>query len=120
MPHIHLQTTADLPVNADLPDLLSALVDELCGQEAVQSNTVRAHHSLISNWAIGAGAPPGFAHLTVSTFQGKPMEWHKAVSAAMMKVLREHLALSLEAGEVQVTVEIREMERESYLREEPQ
>ncbi len=118
MPHIHLETTSDLPANADVPDILAAMVEELCRLDTVEAQTVRAYHSLRSNWVMGEGAPPGFAHVTISAFRGRPVEWRKSVSAAMIRVLRQFLASSLEAHEVLVTVEVREMEPESYLREE--
>ena len=118
MPHIHLETTADLPANADIPDILFELVQELCEADTVEPSSVRAFHSLRSNWVMGDGAPAGFAHVTVSAFTGRSLEWRQKVAIAMMKVVQERLAPSLEAREVVITVEIREMERESYLREE--
>jgi 5-carboxymethyl-2-hydroxymuconate isomerase len=117
MPHLHLETTADLPENADLPDILQALVDALSKQDTIAPEAVRAHHSLRSNWVVGAGAPEGFAHLTVSAFSGRSLEWRQKVSSAMMGVLKECFQMSLEAHEVLLTVEIREMEPASYLRE---
>jgi 5-carboxymethyl-2-hydroxymuconate isomerase len=118
MPHIHLETTADLPANADVPDILDELVASLSSMESVDSRTVRAYHSLRSNWSMGNGAPAGFAHITVSILAGRTPEWRAAASKAMMQVLRKHLAASLEAKEVLATVEVRDMERDSYLREE--
>jgi 5-carboxymethyl-2-hydroxymuconate isomerase len=117
MPHLHLETTADLPENADIPDILAALVEALSEQETVESDRVRAYHSLRSNWVVGDGAPEGFAHLTIAAFEGRPPEWRSAVSKAMMVVLQERFAMSLEAHEVSVTVEVRQMERSSYLRQ---
>jgi 5-carboxymethyl-2-hydroxymuconate isomerase len=117
MPHLHLETTADLPENADVPDILNALVEALSKQETVHTDSVRAYHSLRSNWVMGDDAPPGFAHLTVSAFAGRSVEWRQAISSAMMGVLKDHFAMSLNAHEVLLTVEVREMEPSSYLRE---
>lgn len=117
MPHLFLETTADLPENADLPDILQALVEAMCMQDTVAADSVRGFHALRSNWVMGHGAPAGFAHLTVSIFSGRSLEWRQTVSSAMMGVLKEHFSMSLAAHEVLLTVEVREMEPASYLRE---
>jgi 5-carboxymethyl-2-hydroxymuconate isomerase len=116
MPHLVLETTADLPENAHVPDILEALTLELARYDTVSSATIKAYHTLRSVWHMGEGAPPGFAHLTVALHTGRPLELRRKIAEGMFKVLREHLTESLEAEEVSVTVEIREMERETYMR----
>lgn len=116
MPHLHLETTADLPENANVPDILEAIVAELSTYETIQSPSIKAYHTLRSVWHMGEGAPPGFAHLTVAILTGRPMELRRRMAEGMLRVLREHLTMSLEADEVSVSVELREMERETYLK----
>lgn len=115
VPHIHLETTADLPENADVPDILVALVETLAAQETVAPASIKAYHSLRSNWAMGAGAPEGMAHCTVSILTGRPAELRRKIAEAAMETLKAHFAASLEAREVSLTLELREMERETYL-----
>ncbi|AIE84996.1 5-carboxymethyl-2-hydroxymuconate Delta-isomerase [Fimbriimonas ginsengisoli] len=115
MPHLVLETTADLPENANVPDILEALTEELATYETVASASIKAYHTLRSVWHMGAGAPPGFAHLTVLVLTGRPLELRKRMVAGMMRVLRDHLSESLQANEVAVSVELREMDRDTYL-----
>ncbi len=116
MPHLILETTADLPENANVPDILEALVARLASFETVESRTIKAYHTLRSVWSMGADAPAGFAHLSVEVLTGRPLAWRKQVTDAMAEVLREHFAVSLAAREVYATVELREMERDTYAR----
>jgi 5-carboxymethyl-2-hydroxymuconate isomerase len=115
VPHIHLETTADLPENADVPDILEALVATISGQETVTPASIKAYHTLRSNWAMGEGAPAGFAHCTLMVLTGRPVELRRKMAEAAMATLREHFKMSLEASEVSLTLEVREMEAATYL-----
>jgi 5-carboxymethyl-2-hydroxymuconate isomerase len=116
MPHIHLETTSDLPENSNLPDILEELVAELSKHETVKSETVKAYHSLRSNWVVGVGHPPGVAHCTVALLTGRPLELRRLISQSLAAVLRRCFAESLETQEVGLTLELREMDAETYVR----
>ena len=116
MPHIHLETTADLQENAHIPDILEALVSELCRHETIKSDTVKAYHSMRSNWVVGHGHPAGIAHCTVSILTGRPLELRKSIATGIAEALRQCFAEALSANEVGLTVELREMDAESYVR----
>lgn len=114
MPHIELLTTSDLPENADVPDILQELVTILSAQETVAPERVKARHLLISNWVMGEGAPAGFAHCTVSILAGRTDELKRRISQEMYAVMKRRFAVSYEAKEVSLTLELREMDRETY------
>lgn len=114
MPHIILETTADLPENANVPDILDALVAKLSGFDTVDSKSVKAYHTLRSVWCLGEGGPPGFAHCTVAVLAGRPDILRKQIADGMYAVLKEHFAQSLELGEVGLTLELREMDATTY------
>jgi len=114
MPHIHLETTADLEENANVPDILEALTAELSSHETIPSKSVKAYHTLRSVWCMGEGAPAGFAHCEVSVLQGRPLELRQTIATAMMNVMREHFAVSLSHECVYLTLELREMDRDTY------
>jgi len=114
MPHIHLETTADLPENANIPDILEALVSKLSSFDTVASESVKAYHLLRSNWAMGAGAPPGFAHCTVAILAGRDCDLRKRIADGMYEELKSHFEMSLDNQEVSITLEVREMDRDTY------
>lgn len=116
MPHIHLETTADLPENADIPDILEALVAVMATQESVSPTSLKAYHTLRSTWHMGEGAPAGFAHCTLMVLTGRSPELRRTMAEAAMGVLKEHFSASLEASEVSLTLEVREMEAGTYLK----
>ena len=114
MPHIILETTSDLPENANVPDILEALAAKLCSLETIESKSVKAYHTLRSVWSMGTGAPPGFAHCTVALVTGRDPTLLKKISDEMYMVLKEQFAQSLEHNEVGITLELREMNKELY------
>jgi len=113
---LHLETTADLPENADVPDILEALAAILADQDSVEPRKVRAYHSLRSVWVMGEGGPAGFAHLTGYVARGRSVEWRAGLSKQLAEVLKEHFGGSLTEKGAAVSVEIREIEPESYIR----
>lgn len=116
MPHIHLETTSDLPENADVPDILEALVERLSGTEGVLPQTVKAYHSLRSVWAVGQGHPQSIAHCTVMLLEGRSEEQQMRIADALFDTLQTCFAASLEAKEVNLTLEVREMKKATYRR----
>lgn len=114
MPHIVLETTSDLLENDRIPDLLEALVHELCLHDTVTPSAVKAYHGLRMNWHMGPGAPRGFAHCEVRLLGGRPVELRRAIADAMDARLRGLLAESLAEGVAGVTLEVREMDPETY------
>jgi 5-carboxymethyl-2-hydroxymuconate isomerase len=114
MPHIILETTSDLPENANVPDILEDLAAKLSSLESIDSKSVKAYHTLRSVWCMGAGAAPGFAHCTVAIVTGRDEALKKKIADAMYSVMQLHFAQSLEHGEVGITLELREMNKETY------
>lgn len=116
MPHVHLETTSDLFENAHIPDILEGLIQVIASQEGVNPASIRAYHSIRPVWAVGAGAPQGFAHVELRVVTGASLEWRQALRDAIIAELRKRFDFTLTSGEGQVTLEIREMLLETYLR----
>ncbi len=114
MPHIHLRTSANLTENMDIPDILVALSAELCRHDTIKPESVRAYHSLHTNWITDERAPEGFAHVTLSLVTGRSPELLQHMGEAMFRKMKELFSNSLESNEVRVTFELREMTREMY------
>lgn len=114
MPHIILETTADLQENGAIPDILEALVERLSGYETVAPKAIKAYHTLRSVWQMGESAPEGFAHCTVCVLTGRPAELKRQIADGLYEELKKHFAASLHAGEISLTLELREMDAETY------
>lgn len=114
MPHIRLFTSADLPENADLPEILHALAALVAETETVQPAKIKAYHQLLTNWTVGDGHPDGIAHCEVSVLAGREATWRAALAEQTLSKLRELFHASLEEGSVGLTVEVREMDAHGY------
>jgi 5-carboxymethyl-2-hydroxymuconate isomerase len=116
VPHIHLQTTADLVENTSIPEVLEQLVAALSRVETVDPATIKAYHSLRSVWVMGEGAAPGFAHCEVAVLTGRPEALRSKIADVMFASLKDGFAQSAGGGEVRLTVEVREMDKSAYRR----
>ena len=114
MPHIHLETTADLDENVNVPDILEALTVALSSHETIPSKSVKAFHTLRSVWVMGEGAPAGFAHCEIAVLEGRPLDLKQKIATSMMAVMRDQFSESLSAEAVSVTLELREMDKDTY------
>lgn len=114
VPHIHLQTTADLVENTSITEVLEQLVDALCQVESIDSKAVKAYHSLRSVWVMGAGAEPGFAFCEVAILAGRTPEVKQKIADSMFGALTSAFAQSKSSGEVNLTLEVREMDKPTY------
>lgn len=116
MPHIELKTTANLPKSVSPGDLLKALVAKMSTFETVSPAAVKAYHVPIATWEMGRGAPSGFMHCTVSVLTGRPLELRRRMASEMAEVLRSALTPDIGAGDLSVTLELREMSAETYVK----
>ena len=116
MPHLHLVTSANLIENVDIPEILGALAEELGRQDSIGSESVKAYHTLHSNWVMGNGAPHGFAHCEIRLVAGRPVELRQRIGKAIFSKLAERFSASVASGEVAITVELREMVAETYIK----
>lgn len=114
MPHIILETTSDVVENPDTVDILQRLVDKLSTFETVNSAAVKGYHSLRHTWIIGEGGPNGFVHCEVAILTGRPESLKKEIADGMYAELLECFHQSRDSGEAGITLELREMEKETY------
>jgi len=114
VPTIHLQTSADLAENTNIPDILERLVETLSSIETVNPKAVKAYHTIRSVWTMGKGAEPGFAACELAILGGRPEELKIKMADAIFAALQTSFAQSAATGEVSLTLEVREMEPATY------
>lgn len=114
MPLIQLSTTSDLAENADIPDILQSLTEALCEFETISPKTVKAYHFLLANWVVGEGSEPGFANVQVMVLEGRPAELRDQIATKLYSIMEERFQASLKEGLVNLTLEVREMDRPTY------
>ncbi len=114
MPHILLETTSDVVENQDVVDILERLVKKLSTFESVSSAAIKAYHGLRHTWHMGDGAPAGFIHCEVAILTGRSPELKAAIADGMHAELLECFHASRDSKEASITLELREMEKETY------
>jgi len=116
MPHLKLDVSNNVLVQTEIQDVLRALVDELSRHETIDSASVKAYVREHSVWAMGQGARSGFIHLEVAILEGRPPDLKQRIAQGLRKVLEQTFAEPLELGVAGLTIEVRDMERATYIK----
>jgi 5-carboxymethyl-2-hydroxymuconate isomerase len=116
VPHIHLETTADLIENGDIPELLGSLTAAMAAVESVPSASLKAYHTLHTNWTVGEGHAAGFAHCTLAIMEGRSPEQQETIADVVFAELSRGFERSLASRDVVVTLEIRQIAKATYRR----
>jgi len=114
MPHIRLETTSDVVENQDLVDILQRLVDKLAEFDTIGPHSIKGYHALRNTWIIGEGGPAGFIHCEVAILTGRSPDLKKEISDGMYAELLDCFHRSHESQEAGITLELREMDKETY------
>lgn len=112
MPHIELRVSPNLSEQVDAEALLKALAERLAQFESVNPTAVKAYQIELKACAVGQGAPERFIHVTASVLSGRSLELRRAMAEALHRIVKQE-ADRHAAG---ATVEIREMDRETYIK----
>lgn len=118
MPHIHLRTSANLVENVDVVDILASLVGALSLYETIDPASIKAYHTLHTNWTMGEGAESGFATVQLLLAEGRDALLLEKVGDAIFAALKRGFAASAEANEANFTVEIREFPKANYRKQD--
>lgn len=114
MPHLVLETVEGLPENERLGELLDILAKTMGSYQTIDPRAVKAYAQVRGLFRMGEGAPPGFVHLEVAVLAGRPVEMRRAMAHGLFNKLKEFFHESHEAGRIGITLEVREMDPETY------
>lgn len=114
MPHIHLEATPNATANIDIVLVLRELVKKLASYESIDSADIKAYYSERGTYAMGEAAPRGFVHCTVQILSGRPPELKQSIAEGMAGVLRIAFRRATDLKQANITLELREMDRETY------
>lgn len=117
MPHCILETSQNFkpktPYAAFFSELHSTMVRTgMFKLEDIKSRVRVAQDELIADGVTFTG----FVYLQISILEGRPREGLKELSGQVMKLMQDLLVPEGAAKEISIAVEIREMDREFYLK----
>lgn len=115
MPHLVLEYSNNLPEPLDHRALFAELHAALERFDAARPAEIKSRAIAHEHFRVGAGAPESvFVHLTVAILSGRELALRQQLSAELLAILRRAFARVWEERRCDVTVEIREMQRETY------
>jgi 5-carboxymethyl-2-hydroxymuconate isomerase len=115
MPQLWLEFTENIVQPILLEDVLSQLHQAIARAAGVPVEACKSRAMGRGTFRVGQGRPDqAFVHLEIGLLTGRPPEEHREIATACLKILEEVYAPSLRALDLQITVEVRGMERESY------
>ena len=71
-------------------------------------------HALLSSASISASSVARSASTTGSLLKGREVALRKRIADAMFEVVRKEFSISYASGELAVTLEVREMDAQTY------
>ncbi len=110
MPHLILEYSSDLENKIEFPPLLKGLSHRLIELGPFNLKDVKARAISYEKFLVGAEANQSFLHLTLLILEGRDSDTRKRVSQGML----DYLTKSCRKTCCSFTVELREMNRETY------
>ena len=119
MPHLQLQYSGNLTQEMNFADLFPRMHQVLVDAIGVRPDQCKSRAMKLEDFCIGDGDPEdAFVHLDVRIFEGRPDEQKKEIGRQFMDILREFYSAPIPNNRVQITMEILEIKRDYYWRDE--
>lgn len=115
MPHLTLQYTENINQDIDFPDLFSKLHGILVDPGGIKIDNCKSRAIRLENYYIGRGEiSNAFVHLDVQFLEGRSILLKKEIGNQMLDALKKYYKLSIAEFNLQITIEIRDIQREVY------
>lgn len=111
MPHLQL-SLAGSASTFGIREILEELVAAFSQVETVDPGSLKAYVTELPLAVFGEGHPDGMVHCTARVLSGRPLELRQRMGQVLAEVLRKHYG----DDPVKITVEIREMDRDTYVK----
>ena len=115
MPHLTLEYSNNLPDKPDFKALFARCHEALVEFDSVRLPEIKSRAIPCDQFLIGDGSPQNiFIHLTLSVLDGRPADQRKQMGERLLSILRETFFRAWKERPCDITVDIREMNRETY------
>ena len=120
MPHVTLEYTNNVDQDIEFCDLFSELHQVLASTAGIDVNNCKSRAIRLHTYHIGEGQTENaFVHLEIQLLEGRPAELKREIGQRGLQVLARHLNPSLGKYDLQITLEVRDMQRQSYFKFSP-
>jgi len=120
MPHLVLECSANVPGEPDFDRVLKRLHEAMTTAGPFDLANVKSRVVRHERFRIADGAPDrAFVHLSVAVLAGREAETLRVTANALLAVLQDSFSSAHADGRCDITVEIREMRRDLYVKAVP-
>ena len=117
MPHVTLEYTDNIDQPIEFRDLFAELHKVLANAAGISIANFKSRAQCLNTYRVGAGeAGNAFVHLEVRLFEGRSVESKREIGERGLEVLKKYFVRSLGDCELQITLEVRDMQRRAYFK----
>jgi len=117
MPHITLEYSDSFGTVTRLQELFAAVHDILAETAAIRKSNCKSRAIPIEACRVGLGhARSAFVHMDVRILEGRSSATKRVVGQQILHALRDHFKPHPGVDDLQITVEIRDILRDSYFK----
>ncbi len=118
MPHVILEYSRNIIEEMDFHPVFVRIHEALAATGAFAIEEIKSRAIRHDSHAVGEGRPQSaFVHVQLSILEGRSGEIKEAAGAAIMAIIRENFQRSWDELELSLSVEVRDMARESYIKD---
>ena len=117
MPQITLDYTNNIKSYIDYRELFHEIHSYLEKTSGIDTNNCKSRLQILDQYFIDQGQQNcAFVHLEVALLEGRPMEIKKKTGSGLLDLLQKFFEPENSNLDIQLTVEIRDMARETYFK----
>ncbi len=117
MPHTTIEYSGNLGDQFGVADLLARFHGVLTEVGGIDLTNCKSRVVALETYLIGDGDERhAFVHADVRFLEGRPPGVKRAIGAGLLRVLQEFFRGDAERFDLQLTVEIRDIQREAYFK----
>jgi len=117
MPHLTLEYSPNVLPNPDLSGLFQALHEVMATTGGVKIENCKSRAYVARGFFVGSGSANGaFVHLEIRLMEGRSPDTRRAIGREAGRVLLQWCKDVVDTLDLQVTVEVRDIERHAYFK----
>ena len=116
MPQVILEYSANIAQPVETVNILGELTAVISAASDIAISNFKSRVIRREEFLAGGGADGAFVHLAVGVFSGKPFDVKRRIGEDCLEYLEEYFEEAAAKLDLQITVEIREMEKQSYFK----
>lgn len=95
---------------------MAQLAERLAQFDSIESSAVKAYLRVCEHYSANLYGKPAFAHVEIALLTGRSAWLRSQMADALRKIIAEEFSDEVERDEIAITVEVREMDEDTYRR----